>query len=61
MVKQVLAALLIVTAGSASAQTLINQGTYDSKSLVDTNSTSASTSTVNTTNNTIEAKVNSVI
>jgi hypothetical protein len=29
------------------AQTLINQGTYDSKSLVDTNSTSASTSTVN--------------
>ena len=34
----------------ASAQTLINQGTYDSKSLVDTNSTSNSVSTVNSNN-----------
>jgi hypothetical protein len=52
MVKQVLAGLLILVAGSASAQTLINQGGYDSKSLVDTNSTSVSTSTVNTNSNT---------
>ena len=35
---------------TSMAQTLINQGTYDSKSLVDTNSTTTSTSTINTNN-----------
>lgn len=47
-------ALIIISAlftpVSLSAQTLINQGTYDSKSLVDTNSTSNSVSTVNSNN-----------
>jgi hypothetical protein len=52
MVKTVLAGLLIFTISGAGAQTLINQGSYDSKTLVDTNSTSVSTSTVNTTNTT---------
>jgi len=44
---------LIITAfvsTTSMAQTLINQGTYDSKSLVDTNSTTTSTSTINTNN-----------
>ena len=43
-----ISALLITY--SAAGQTLINQGTYDSKSLVDTNSTTTSTSTINTNN-----------
>ena len=43
-----IAALLM--SGTVTAQTLINQGTYDSKSLVDTNSTTTSTSTINTNN-----------
>jgi len=45
--------ILITTVFAAStgmAQTVINQGGYDSKSLVDTNSTSVSTSTINTNN-----------
>lgn len=50
MLKKVLVILLLAV-GSANAQTLINQGTYDSKSLVDTNSTSVSTSNVNTNSN----------
>jgi hypothetical protein len=44
---------LIITAfvsTTSMAQTVINQGGYDSKSLVDTNSTSVSTSTINTNN-----------
>jgi hypothetical protein len=44
---------LMITAfvsSTSMAQTLINQGTYDSKSLVDTNSTTTSTSTINTNN-----------
>ena len=43
-----ISALLISWA--VNGQTLINQGTYDSKSLVDTNSTTTSTSTINTNN-----------
>jgi hypothetical protein len=47
------AAILIAWAATpAVSQTLINQGGYDSKSLVDTNSTSNSVSTVNSTSNT---------
>ena len=44
---------LVITAfvsTTSMAQTVINQGGYDSKSLVDTNSTSSSTSTINTNN-----------
>jgi hypothetical protein len=48
MIKKVFASLLLVATCTVGAQTLINQGTYDSKSLVDTNSTSVSTSNVNT-------------
>ena len=43
-----ISALLI--SWTVNGQTLINQGTYDSKSLVDTNSTTTSTSTINTNN-----------
>ena len=43
-----ISALLI--SWTVHGQTLINQGTYDSKSLVDTNSTTTSTSTINTNN-----------
>jgi hypothetical protein len=50
MVKKFLAGLLILIVNSVGAQTLINQGSYDSTSLVDTNSTSVSASTVNTNN-----------
>lgn len=50
--RKILVALMLGLAASlTSAQTLVNQGTYDSRSLVDTNSTSNSLSTVNTTNN----------
>ena len=50
--RKLLTALTITTflSGASMAQTLINQGTYDSKSLVDTNSTTTSTSTINTNN-----------
>jgi hypothetical protein len=50
--RKLLTVLIITTflSGASMAQTLINQGTYDSKSLVDTNSTSTSTSTINTNN-----------
>lgn len=48
--KKTLMALTLAVSMGVSAQTLINQGTYDSKTLVDTNSTSNSTSTVNTNN-----------
>ena len=52
MKKIILAAFLLGTLASTlvTGQTLINQGTYDSKSLVDTNSTSNSVSTVNSNN-----------
>ena len=48
--KKLVAMLFVMISGSINAQTLINQGTYDSKSLVDTNSTTTSTSTINTNN-----------
>ena len=48
--KKLVVMLFVMVAGSINAQTLINQGTYDSKSLVDTNSTTTSTSTINTNN-----------
>ena len=48
--KKLVAMLFVMITGSINAQTLINQGTYDSKSLVDTNSTTTSTSTINTNN-----------
>ena len=50
--RKLLTALIITAFASTTsmAQTLINQGTYDSKSLVDTNSTTTSTSTINTNN-----------
>jgi hypothetical protein len=51
MQKILVALMLGLSALTLNAQTLINQGSYDSKSLVDTNSTSNSVSTVNTTNN----------
>ena len=50
MKREVLIGLVAFLALSAGAQTVINQGGYDSKSLVDTNSTSTSTSTINTNN-----------
>mgnify|MGYP000851625120 CR=1 FL=1 len=50
-IKNILPALLLVLSSTTVlSQTLINQGTYDSKSLVDTNSTTTSTSTINTNN-----------
>lgn len=51
MPKILVALMLGLSALTLSAQTLIDQGSYDSRSLVDTNSTSNSASTVNTTNN----------
>jgi len=50
MKRKVIMGIIAFLALSAQAQTLINQGTYDSKSLVDTNSTTTSTSTINTNN-----------
>ena len=51
MLKKILVATSIVFfTATVNSQTLINQGGYDSKTLVDTNSTSNSTSSVNTTN-----------
>ena len=46
MKRKVIIGLVAFLALSAGAQTVINQGGYDSKSLVDTNSTS----TINTNN-----------
>ena len=62
--KKLVAMLFVMISGSLNAQTLINQGTYDSKTLVDTNSTSASTSTVNsnsTSNSNSTATSNSTV
>ena len=39
-ITNIVVSLLVGYAALASSQTLINQGSYDSKSLVDTNSTS---------------------
>ena len=50
--KKLFVGLLLGVAVAAVAQTPLNQGPYDSTSLVDTNSTSNSVSTVNTTSNT---------
>ena len=52
MKRILIGALLTVATSLTWSQTLINQGTYDSKSLVDTNSTSSSTSTINTNTST---------
>jgi hypothetical protein len=50
--KKIILAVILFMSGTAYSQTTaptpINQGSYDSKSLVDTNSTSISVSTVNT-------------
>ena len=48
--KIILGISVLLISWTVSGQTLINQGTYDSKSLVDTNSTTTSTSTINTNN-----------
>ena len=48
--KKIAALLFVMFSCNGFSQTLVNQGTYDSKSLVDTNSTSNSVSTVNTNN-----------
>lgn len=56
MLKKLLSGLFVMFSVTAIAQTtaptVINQGGYDSKTLVDTNSTSNSLSTVNTNNTT---------
>lgn len=49
-IRTILGVSALLITYSAAGQTLINQGTYDSKSLVDTNSTTTSTSTINTNN-----------
>jgi hypothetical protein len=58
MMKKTIITLAILASTSSFAQTLINQGTYDAKTLVDTNSTSNSISSVNTTNTSTSTSTN---
>lgn len=63
MLRSILISSLLLFSSISYSQTTttvppINQGSYDSKTLVDTNSTSTSVSTVNTTSNTTSTSVN---
>lgn len=58
MFKRGLLALFVMLSSVTHAQTLINQGTYDSKSLVDTNNTSVSTNNVTSNNTNLNTNIN---
>lgn len=58
MFKRTFLVLFVMFSSLTSAQTLINQGTYDSKSLVDTNNTSVSTNNVTSNNTNLNTNIN---
>jgi hypothetical protein len=58
MFKKAILVLFVMATSFVNAQTLVNQGAYDSKALVDTNNTSNSVNTVNSTNTNLNTNIN---